>query len=346
LAYPKSAGASGIFSEDADGTGGGSEARVDVNGALSEGETKRIAEFGPFELDARCTGDGGGTSLRLAITSNADGSFAFESSSAGDGTLDEGESALFSPTDPSTDEEIRVATFATGNPASNVFLSETNTTLQLLTGFTGADCRVVGVLDSITPGPLDYPRARPPANWPGHPDEGWVRTERASHRGGHEGRAKHHEGRLRAAPHRCGYRLGMTAGPREIRAAGGAVVRDGLVAVVHRPKYGDWSLPKGKLEPGETWEQAALREVEEETGLRCTLAEALESTRYTDRKGRPKEVRYWRMEVAADTGFEVSDEVDALRWVPFAEARALLTHAHDRALVHAVVSLTAGRRPA
>ena len=129
----------------------------------------------------------------------------------------------------------------------------------------------------------------------------------------------------------------MTDGePPEVRAAGGAVVRDGLVAVVHRPKYDDWSLPKGKLDPGETWEQAALREVEEETGLRCTLAEPLESARYTDRKGRPKEVRYWRMKVAADTGFEVSDEVDELRWVPLDEVEALLTHAHDRALVRAV----------
>ena len=125
----------------------------------------------------------------------------------------------------------------------------------------------------------------------------------------------------------------MTAAVPLVRAAGGAVVRDGLVAVVHRPKYDDWSLPKGKLDPGETWEQAALREVEEETGLRCTLAEPLESTRYTDRKGRPKEVRYWRMEVATDTGLGPDDEVDEVRWVPLDEAEALLTHAHDRALV-------------
>jgi len=125
----------------------------------------------------------------------------------------------------------------------------------------------------------------------------------------------------------------VTAPPPEVRAAGGVVLRDGLVAVVHRPKYGDWSLPKGKLEPDETWEQAALREVEEETGLRCTLAEPLESTRYTDRKGRPKEVRYWRMEVATDTGLGPDDEVDEVRWVPLDEAEALLTHAHDRALV-------------
>ncbi|HEV2819803.1 MAG TPA: NUDIX domain-containing protein [Solirubrobacteraceae bacterium] len=119
----------------------------------------------------------------------------------------------------------------------------------------------------------------------------------------------------------------------EVRAAGGVVVRDGLVAVVHRPKYDDWSLPKGKLDPGETWEQGALREVEEETGLGCTLAEPLESAHYTDHQGRPKEVRYWHMEVVADTGFEVSGEVDELRWVALAEADALLTYSHDRSLV-------------
>jgi 8-oxo-dGTP diphosphatase len=128
----------------------------------------------------------------------------------------------------------------------------------------------------------------------------------------------------------------VTGGPAEVHAAGGAVVRDDLVAVVHRPKHDDWSLPKGKLDPGETWEQAALREVEEETGLRCTLAEPLETARYTDRRGRPKEVRYWRMEVAADPGFEVSDEVDELRWVPLQEAEALLTYPHDRALVRRI----------
>jgi 8-oxo-dGTP diphosphatase len=128
----------------------------------------------------------------------------------------------------------------------------------------------------------------------------------------------------------------VTGGSTQVNAAGGAVVHDGLIAVVHRPKYDDWSLPKGKLDPGETWEQAALREVEEETGLRCTLAEPLEPTCYTDSKGRPKEVRYWRMEVVEDTGFEVSGEVDELRWIPLDEAQALLSHAHDRALVRAV----------
>ena len=66
-----------------------------------------------------------------------------------------------------------------------------------------------------------------------------------------------------------------------IRAAGGVVVRDGRVLLVHRARYDDWSLPKGKLEPGETWEDAALREVWEETGVHCTLGAFLGSTHYT-----------------------------------------------------------------
>ncbi len=127
----------------------------------------------------------------------------------------------------------------------------------------------------------------------------------------------------------------------QVRAAGGLVCRrdaDGAteILLVHRPAYDDWSFPKGKLESDESEEEAATREVEEETGLRCTLAEPLESARYTDRKGRPKEVRYWRMEVAADTGLGPDDEVDEVRWVPLDEVEALLTHAHDRALVRAV----------
>src|SRR5213078_3990446 len=92
-------------------------------------------------------------------------------------------------------------------------------------------------------------------------------------------------------------------GDNEIRAAGGVVVRDGRIAVVHRPRYDDWSLPKGKLDPGETWEQAALREIEEETGLRCRLEEELEPVHYLS-KGRPKTVRWWRMTVVEDSGNE------------------------------------------
>ena len=93
------------------------------------------------------------------------------------------------------------------------------------------------------------------------------------------------------------------------------------VVVVHRPRYDDWSLPKGKLEPGESWEDGALREVEEETGLRCELGEELDPARYADRKGRPKLVRWWLMR-ALGGEFVAGDEVDEMRWCP-AERGAL-----------------------
>jgi 8-oxo-dGTP diphosphatase len=115
----------------------------------------------------------------------------------------------------------------------------------------------------------------------------------------------------------------------EVRAAGGVVVRDGLVALVHRPRYDDWTLPKGKLDNGESFEEAALREVEEETGLHARLVRELPSVNYEVR-GRPKVVRYWLMEVESDEGFVANDEVDEVRWVEPAEARALLTYDRDR----------------
>ena len=80
-----------------------------------------------------------------------------------------------------------------------------------------------------------------------------------------------------------------------IRAAGGVILRDGCVLLVHRPRYDDWTLPKGKLEEGESWEEGALREVEEETGLACELGEEVGRTRYVDGRGHNKEVRYFRM---------------------------------------------------
>jgi 8-oxo-dGTP diphosphatase len=123
--------------------------------------------------------------------------------------------------------------------------------------------------------------------------------------------------------------------PDEIRAAGGVVVRDGRVAVVHRPRYDDWSLPKGKLDPGETWEQAALREIEEETGLRCRLEEELEPAHYLSR-GLPKIVRWWRMTVVEDVGIDPDEEVDELRWLTPGEAVALLSYGHDKQLVRAI----------
>ena len=114
-----------------------------------------------------------------------------------------------------------------------------------------------------------------------------------------------------------------------IEAAGGVVVRDGQVALVHRPRYDDWTLPKGKLDPGESFEQAALREVEEETGLRARVVRELPATTY--RVGRrPKVVRYWLMEVADDAAFVPNDETDELRWVSPDEALRLLTYDRDR----------------
>ena len=109
------------------------------------------------------------------------------------------------------------------------------------------------------------------------------------------------------------------------------------VAVVHRPRYGDWSLPKGKLHEGERWELAALREVREETGFECELEDELESVTYRDRKGRPKLVRFWRMR-ALDGSFEASDEVDELRWLEPDEASRLLDYEHDRRLVRGLAT--------
>jgi 8-oxo-dGTP diphosphatase len=122
----------------------------------------------------------------------------------------------------------------------------------------------------------------------------------------------------------------------EVKAAGGVLVRpDGKVALVHRPKYDDWSLPKGKLDPGESFEQAALREVEEETGLRARLLRELPSTEYNDANGRRKLVRYWEME-PLDGEFAPSKEVDELRWLPPEEAAALLSYDHDREVLAAL----------
>jgi 8-oxo-dGTP pyrophosphatase MutT (NUDIX family) len=97
-----------------------------------------------------------------------------------------------------------------------------------------------------------------------------------------------------------------------VRAAGGVVRRAGEIAVVHRPRYGDWTLPKGKVEPGESDEECALREVEEETGLRCALVGELGVTRYADEGGRPKTVRFFELRVLRGE-FAPNDEADELR---------------------------------
>ena len=122
----------------------------------------------------------------------------------------------------------------------------------------------------------------------------------------------------------------------EVKAAGGIVWRRGAggveVAIVHRPHRGDWSLPKGKLDPGESFEEAALREVEEEIGLRCELGRELPPVSYRDNSGRAKVVRYWLMEPRSGE-FEPNDEVDELRWLSPSAAVELLSYPRDRELV-------------
>jgi 8-oxo-dGTP pyrophosphatase MutT (NUDIX family) len=121
-----------------------------------------------------------------------------------------------------------------------------------------------------------------------------------------------------------------------IRAAGGVVARDGLVLLVHRPKYDDWTFPKGKADVGESDEACALREVHEETGLRCALDRELGSTSYLDARGRAKRVRWWLMQPVGDDGFVANAEVDELRWVDAAAAASLLTYGRDLKLLAAL----------
>lgn len=136
----------------------------------------------------------------------------------------------------------------------------------------------------------------------------------------------------------------MTDEHRLVRAAGGIIVRGKAsrseVLLVHRPRYDDWSFPKGKLADGEREEAAALREVEEESGLRCRLDRHVGAVTYTDRLGRPKIVRYWTM-TAIDGAFSPTDEVDAVRWVAPTTALELLTYVHDRDLLATVLGTTA-----
>ena len=129
-----------------------------------------------------------------------------------------------------------------------------------------------------------------------------------------------------------------------IRSAGGVVVRDGLIAVVHRPHRQDWSLPKGKLEPGESDEEAAVREVLEETGWRAQIRHDLGTVGYAADGGRPKTVRYFVM--AAD-GEEaaLADDVDEVVWLELEQAEPLLTYDTDREVLSRALPHLAARSP-
>jgi 8-oxo-dGTP diphosphatase len=126
----------------------------------------------------------------------------------------------------------------------------------------------------------------------------------------------------------------------EVEAAGGVVWRvapgggEVEVLLVHRPRYDDWSFPKGKVDPGETVAATAEREVEEETGLLCRRGEEVGVTRYHDSQGRPKVVTYWLMDpVAVGHEFAPNREIDALRWCPPLAAHGLLSYEYDRDLL-------------
>ncbi|MSW32347.1 MAG: NUDIX domain-containing protein [Actinobacteria bacterium] len=132
----------------------------------------------------------------------------------------------------------------------------------------------------------------------------------------------------------------------EVRAAGGVISRgagtDLELVIVHRPRYDDWTFPKGKAESGETDEQTAHREVLEETGFDCELGEELPSVTYRDHKNRSKIVRYWEMTIRSGV-FEANDEVDILEWVSAAEAGERLTYDHDVDVLSAFLTLVSER---
>jgi 8-oxo-dGTP diphosphatase len=128
-----------------------------------------------------------------------------------------------------------------------------------------------------------------------------------------------------------------------IRAAGGVVIRRVAaqrveVACIYREARGDWTFPKGKLDPGETFEQAALREVLEETNLHCDIVRFIGSTNYVHRKGKPKIVAYYLMAVARGE-FVANEEVDELVWLPLDRVIEHLTWDRDRELFELVLAM-------
>ena len=131
-----------------------------------------------------------------------------------------------------------------------------------------------------------------------------------------------------------------------VLAAGGVVWRrrggELEVVLVHRPRYDDWTFPKGKLDAGETDEEAARREVMEEASLAVSLGPELPSTTYLDKSGKQKRVRYWAMTAADGTEPSGANEVDDARWVTLADARSLLSYPRDVELVDALTQEVTG----
>ncbi|GGR71259.1 NUDIX hydrolase [Micromonospora fulviviridis] len=130
--------------------------------------------------------------------------------------------------------------------------------------------------------------------------------------------------------------------PVRIRAAGGVVWRPAAggveVCLVHRPRYGDWSLPKGKLDAGEHPLRAAVREVAEETDVRAVPQVRLPTARYRS-EGRPKAVDYWSMRAAAQGGFQPDTEVDDVAWFPADRAVRQVSYPHDAEVIAAFAAL-------
>lgn len=128
-----------------------------------------------------------------------------------------------------------------------------------------------------------------------------------------------------------------------VRAAGGVVIQfvaggRSEVACVYREARGDWTFPKGKLDELETFEECALREVAEETGLECTIMRFLATTSYVHRKGKPKIVAYYLMATEGGT-FQPTEEVTEMRWIPLEHVRDRLTWERDQELFDLLVTL-------
>jgi 8-oxo-dGTP diphosphatase len=127
---------------------------------------------------------------------------------------------------------------------------------------------------------------------------------------------------------------------RIVRSAGGVVWRPAVqgveVLLIHRPRYRDWSFPKGKAKKDESDEDCAVREVEEETGLRCALGAELAGTTYRDARGRKKHVRYWAMELPEGAEAAAGDGVDEWTWLPPEAAEERLTWKRDLAVLRSL----------